>query len=51
MPAVDTKLSRARSKGKLRDARAFERRLYTRAIRRAGKAECRAVRDHFPCPR
>lgn len=44
MPATDRKLSRARSKGTLRDARKDERRAYARAIRRAGKAEARRAR-------
>jgi hypothetical protein len=42
--ARDSKLSRARAKATLSSARKDERRAYNRAIRRAGKAACRAAR-------
>lgn len=41
--ARDSKLSRARAKATLSSARKDERRAYNRAIRRAGKAACRAA--------
>lgn len=43
-PTRDSKLSRARAKATLSTARKDERRAYNRAIRRAGKAACRAAR-------
>ena len=42
--AADAKLASAHSKTTMRDARKDEHRAHNRAIRRAGKADCRAAR-------